>query len=169
VKVLFLWLPCETFTPSEVNVLKAFASEGGRIIFVGEHDGFYGSCIPTENQLLIDLATQGDPNIPHMRNVGRALDGNYNTIPLPGLRHQITTGMQDITVAASSQILPGPNDFPLYFSREDPTAVLAGVARIDVTPLPIVEGIVLPAAKPVISLPPLFRPDGTRVPPPPAP
>ena len=47
VKVLFLWLPCQEYSREEVNVLKAFASEGGRIIFVGEHVDFFGACIPT--------------------------------------------------------------------------------------------------------------------------
>jgi hypothetical protein len=129
VKTLFLLFPCEAYTRDEVNALKLFASEGGRIIFLGEHQGFYGPCIPVQNQFLRDMGAQ-------MTNTGQATDAG--TLPPEFIRpHQITEGMTiGFEVAASSHIVPGPNDYPLILSREFPGAVLAGVARIDVTPLP---------------------------------
>ena len=40
VKVLFLWLPTVPYKGVEINALKQFAADGGRIVFVGEHSGF---------------------------------------------------------------------------------------------------------------------------------
>jgi len=58
-------------------------------------------------------------------------------LPSTSLRpHQITTGMTDVTVACASVIVPGPNDYPLFYDSTN-TKVLAGVAKIDVTPIPV--------------------------------
>jgi YVTN family beta-propeller protein len=128
VKAIFLWLPTVAYTPAEVNTLKNFANEGGRIVFIGEHSGFYGTSIPLQNDFLTKMGAV-------MRNVGQAIDSGL--LPASQLRpHQITTGMTGVSVAASSVITLGPNDFPLYYSVASPTDVLAGVAKIDVSPLP---------------------------------
>ena len=49
--------------------------------------------------------------------------------------HQITQGMAAVRVSCSSVIEPGPNDVAFLFDSSN-TKVLAGVAKIDVTPLP---------------------------------
>jgi hypothetical protein len=133
--VLVLWNPTTFFSSTEINAFKKFASEGGRILFVGEHSGFY-SGIPVENQLLLDMGAA-------FTNIGAQIDcllsgtDPYPIIPAASLRsHQVMTGVTQVTLACSSQAVPGPNDFALFFDRGN-TVALAGVAKIDLTPLPI--------------------------------
>ncbi|WP_337845404.1 ABC transporter [Thermus sp.] len=129
VKVIFLWNPRETFTPQEVNALKAFADEGGRVVFIGEWQGYYDA-ITLENDFLAKMGAV-------MTNTGQAVDCGYNTLPQASLRpHQITQGMTDITIACSSVLIPGPNDYPLYYDHTN-TKVLSAVATIDTTPIPL--------------------------------
>ncbi len=129
VKVLILCLPTIPYTRGEINAMKSFSAQGGRIIFVGEHSQFYGAGIPIENQFLIDMGAV-------MRNIGDFVDCGYNTLPASSLRsQQIMTGLTDLTIACASVITLGPNDFALFYDRTN-TRVLAGVAKVDVTPLP---------------------------------
>ncbi|WP_240695322.1 ABC transporter [Thermus caldilimi] len=150
VKVIFLWNPRETFTNAEINVLKAFAAEGGRVVFIGEWQGYYDA-ITLENDFLGKMGAV-------MTNIGEAVDCGYNTLPGTSLRpHQITQGMTDVTIACSSVLVPGPNDYPLYYDSTN-TRVLSAVATIDTTPLPL--GFVQPARVMVSpqSLHPLLNP-----------
>jgi hypothetical protein len=130
VKVLFLYLPTVFYTVPEINAMKQFASQGGRIVFIGEHSGFYGGGFPAQNDFLSKMGAV-------MTNVGDAIDCGYNTLSAASLRtHQVTTGMTDVTIACSSQILLGPNDFALYYDLSN-SRVLSGVAKIDTVPLPV--------------------------------
>lgn len=128
VKVVFLWNPLVPYTPEEINAFKAFASEGGRVVFVGEWDEYYGSGIDLENQFLVDMGAV-------MTNIGEALDCGYTDLPAESLRpHQITTGMTGVRVACASVIVPGEEDYPFLYDSTN-TQVLAGVAKIDTTPI----------------------------------
>ncbi len=130
VKVVFLWNPMVPYTTAEINVFKQFAGEGGRLVFVGEWDGYYGSGIALENQFLLDMGAV-------MTNIGNAVDCGYNDLPAASLRpHQITTGMTGVRIACASVIVPGPQDYPLFYDSTN-TMVLAAVAKIDTTPLPL--------------------------------
>ena len=126
VKVIFLMLPIEQFTSAEIDVFKQFSADGGRIVFVGEHDGFYGTGIPTENQFLIDMGAQ-------MTNTGGAVDCGRITLPGSSLRqeHQIMEGLTDLDMGCASVIDPGPQDFALFYDTSN-TLLLAGVAKVDV-------------------------------------
>jgi hypothetical protein len=56
VKVIFLWNPTTSFQKQEVNALKTFMSEGGRVVLVGENKDFVGANgITAANRLLKDL------------------------------------------------------------------------------------------------------------------
>ena len=126
VKVIFLWNPLVDYTVDEINALKDFAAEGGRVVFVGEHSGFYGAGIPIENAFLLNMGAV-------MTNIGNAVDCGYNVLPNASLRpHQVTTDMSEVTIACASVIVPGPSDYPLYYDSTN-TQVLAGVATIDTT------------------------------------
>lgn len=129
VKVIFLWLPRVAYTVAEINALKSFANEGGRIVFIGEWDGFYGATgLAVENQFLINMGAV-------MRNIGQAVDCGYNTLPAASLRpHPITRDMTNLTIACASVIQLGPNDFPLFYDQSN-TRVLGGVAQIDTNPI----------------------------------
>jgi hypothetical protein len=127
VKTIILWLPTQAYTTAEINAFKQFAEEGGRVVFIGEHSGFYGTWIPIENAFLNAMGAV-------MTNTGGAVDCGYVTLPGSSLRpHQITAGIEDLTIACSSVILPGPNDFVLYFDTGG-TQALSGVATIDTGP-----------------------------------
>jgi hypothetical protein len=133
VRVLILWNPNIFYGTSEINAFKRFAAEGGRIIFVGEHSQFY-SGVPVENQLLLDMGAE-------FTNIGATIDclqavtDPYPVIPSASIRaHQVTAGLNQVTLACSSQAVPGPNDFALFFDRGN-TVALAGVAKIDLTPV----------------------------------
>lgn len=129
VKVIVLWTPTQTFTDPEINALKLFAQHGGRIVFVGEFDGYYGEYFPVENAFLSSMGAQ-------MTNIGgtyACTDGQ--DLPDSSLRAtQVTTGLDGLTMECSSEVSPGPNDFIFAY---DVTGVhaLAGVAHIDTTPL----------------------------------
>ncbi|MBC7895942.1 MAG: ABC transporter [Cytophagaceae bacterium] len=128
-KSIWLWTPLQAFTVEEVNALKQFANEGGRVVFIGEFLGYYPqSGIDLENQFLLDMGAV-------MTNTGGAVNCGYNTLPATSLRpHQITTGVSTLTIACSSVLIPGPNDFPLYYDLAN-TNVLSAVATIDVNPI----------------------------------
>ena len=139
VKVIFLWTPRASYSVAEINALKQFAEDSGRIVFVGEWDGYYGAAgIAVENSFLQDMGAV-------MTNTGGAVDCGFNDLPASVLRpHQITTGMNGVRVACASIIVPGPQDFPLFYDSSN-THVLAGVATIDTTPLPAAAPALAPA------------------------
>lgn len=128
-KEIWLWLPVEAFDKDEINALKLFASEGGRVLFIGEWAGYYPPAgIAVENQFLLDMGAV-------MTNTGGAVDCGYQVVQPASLRpHQITAGLTGLTMACSSVLLPGAQDFPLYLDQAN-TNVLSAVATIDVTPL----------------------------------
>lgn len=131
IKLLFLVLPNTPYSDAEINVLKQFAGEGGRIVFIGEHGGFYPTQIETvENPFLAKMGAQ-------LTNTGATIDCGYNTLPQTSIRpHQITEGLTNVTMACASQITLGPNDYALVYGS-DGVSIIAAVARIDVTPLPL--------------------------------
>jgi hypothetical protein len=158
VKVLILWNPTTFYSSTEINAFKKFAGEGGRILFVGEHSGFY-SGVPVENQFLLDMGAA-------FTNIGATIDclvnatDPYPIIPAASIRnHQVMTGVNQVTLACSSQAVPGPNDFALFFDRGN-TVALAGVAKIDLTPLPV--GAPRPPRAAVTVPPPAARGTGVR-------
>jgi hypothetical protein len=140
VKVIFLWNPRIAYTRTDINGFKAFASEGGRIVFIGEHVGFYlQTGIDTENQFLADMGSQ-------FTNVGDVLACIETILPPNIAQHQTTAGMTSVTIACASEALPGPNDFPLFI--ESTGKAVAGVAKISTVPLPAPPGVVDAAAQP---------------------
>jgi hypothetical protein len=124
VKVIFLWMPMTVIPTNEVNALKQFAAEGGRLVVVGENGGYYNVGIETENKLLADLGSE-------LENQGDCAWG-------PGVLesdHQLVSGMTTITIACASTMTPGPNDY-VVVRAPGSGAVIVAVTRIDLTPLP---------------------------------
>ena len=129
VKLLVLALPTVSFAWNEINAIKSFSAEGGRVLFVGEHAGYYGPGIGVENDFLTSMGAV-------MRNLGQSIDCGYVVIPGSNIQaHQITNGLTELTVACLSVLQLGPNDFSLMTSVEVPGAVLMAVAKVDLTPL----------------------------------
>jgi hypothetical protein len=135
VKVIILALPMTPYSAAEINALKAFAGEGGRIVFVGEYEGFYGDGIGVENDFLTSMGAV-------MTNTGGEVDcadeAGYKVLPSTSLRsHQVTGGLTQLTIACASVLDPGPDDYPLFYDRSG-ESLLGAVAKVDLTPLPII-------------------------------
>ena len=134
VKVIFLVNPLVQYTVAEINTLKQFASEGGRIVFVGEYDTYYGPGIALENQFLLNMGAV-------LFNSGGALDCSYTVLPETSNRdHPIMAGVGDLTIACASVIEPGEGDFPLFYDTTN-TSVLGGVAKIDTAPISVLKRV----------------------------
>lgn len=134
VKVVMLVMPLVQYSVEAINSLKSFAAEGGRIIFMGEHDEIYGAGIPIENDFLISMGAV-------LRNTGGYVDclerqgQPHIEISSNSLReHPIMEGINSLSIACASIIEPGPDDFPLFYDTTN-SHVLGGVAKIDVTPI----------------------------------
>jgi len=151
IKVIFLWLPTVQFNLAEINNLKSFSSEGGRIVFIGEHAQFYGAGIPIENNFFLNMGAQ-------MTNAGGLFDCGFAIEPASSLRpHQVTTGVTQITVACASEVIPGPNDYPFMYDLTN-THVLAAAAKVDVTP----SVVLLSKPSPKSRTAPMVTSDGIR-------
>jgi hypothetical protein len=154
VKSIWLWNPRVAFTVNEINALKQFASEGGRIVFIGEWDGFYTPIgIAVENQFLRDMGAI-------MRNTGGAVDCGNVVLPGSSLReHQVMEGLTNLGIACASVIDPGPQDFILFYSLNGQN-VLGGVARIDTSPL-VGTGTTAPYAQTRRTIDPRMNPNSS--------
>lgn len=126
VKVVFLIVPGAPLGQADLNGLKQFASEGGRVVLITDNDAWLsGTTFEGQNQILSDLGV-------HMTiNPGCAA---YYYIPAEG-SHQATMGVSQLYMACASTITMGPGAYTLF---RDPTnsQVVVAVAKIDVTPLP---------------------------------
>lgn len=136
VKVVVLWMPLITYSTDEVNALKRFAGEGGRILFIGEHINFYGQAgIDLENQLLAAMGSQM-VNLPNLFDCQGATDPPdlYFYTPSASLRsHPLLDGVSRLGYVCAAEIQAGPNDFPLFYDTTN-LHPLAAVAKIDLTP-----------------------------------
>lgn len=133
VKAIFIWTPQRAYDTLEINTLKAFAAQGGRIIFLGERVPYYGqfNIDSVENRFFRDMGAQ-------LTNTGAdvALASPY-IVPKSGIRaHQTTAGVDSLGFDAASIVNPGPNDFALVVDVLGQQVVLGAVAKIDLTPLP---------------------------------
>jgi hypothetical protein len=128
VKVVFVWNPSVTLPASDVNALKKFASEGGRVVIVGENGGYMGTeGLAAENQLLADLGAQ-------LTNSG-SCDAPYGHPAVAAGSHQLLDGVTELDMACASSMTPGPNDYVLFRDRDN-NNVVGAVAKIDFTPIP---------------------------------
>jgi len=128
VKVIFILLPMATVPVEDVNGLKQFAGQGGRVVVVGENQWVMGTTgLAAENQLLQDLGAQ-------LTNQGGCLVNSGEYAQAEGT-HQMVTGLTQILMACASPMIPGPDDFVLF--RAPTGEVVGAVAKIDLTPLPI--------------------------------
>lgn len=134
VKLMILWVPSRAYDTLEINTLKAFAAEGGRILYLGERLPYYGqfNIDSVENRFFREMGAQ-------LSNTGAdvALAAPY-IVPKSGIRtHQTTTGVDSLGFSAASIVVPGANDFALVIDTPaGQGSVLGALAKIDLTPLP---------------------------------
>ncbi len=158
VKLLMITMPGIPFAVSEINGLKTFASQGGRIIFFGENGGYYSFGLPLENAFLASMGAL-------MTNTG-ACDAPgviVNSVP-----HQLTTGISasgpgGFYMNCVSHINLGPNDFALM-TEIGTGLVMAGIAKIDYTLLPLPSRSLAPPSVDGIAAQQLRNADGSPAP-----
>ncbi|MGH7664629.1 MAG: hypothetical protein ACRENI_10095 [Gemmatimonadaceae bacterium] len=133
VKVVFLVLPTQAYTVNEINALKTFASEGGRVVFFGEY------CDPERNLVYCDgvsiendlLAALGVPLAFRLGTFASPL-----AIAASGIRsHQITAGVAGFTFLGTSGLTLGAGATPLIVlsAPEAADIVLAAESPIETT------------------------------------
>ncbi len=135
VKVIFLMMPGTTFAKAEYNALKTFASEGGRIVYVGENGGYYSYGLTLQDTF---IRTMGGV----MTNTGSCDAGGWIVKPYA---HQLSTGIGEDNATGFymncvSRLNLGPNDYAIF---RDPRTliggqmtVMVGAAKIDYALIP---------------------------------
>lgn len=130
VKILMLIMPDYPYSFAEIYAFKRFASEGGRIVFMGEHEAFYKEGIYIENQFLLNMGV-------NLRNSGGSVDcldfegqAPRKLIGSSIKKHPLMRGITGLSIGCASVIEPAEGDFPLFYDSTN-TYVLGGVAKIN--------------------------------------
>lgn len=132
IKVVFLWLPTQGFDAEEIKALKTFAADGGRIVFIGENEAYYGPGIAIENTFLKAMGAR-------MENKGgTVLSGRTLFKATVGSGHQLLQRAPTILANLVSSIELGPQDYPLYVDASG-KHIVAAVAQINVNILERIE------------------------------
>lgn len=157
IKAILLLNPTTPFSNVEINALKQFASEGGRLIFVGEHYDYYGAgaggtdFIETvENPFLQAMgAVLRNPGI-NGKTPGNGVYACPGTASGSGIRtHQLSTGVTAVAFACSTEVELGPNDFAIFtVNDQNAERILVAAAKIDVTPIELGSALRRPSNAP---------------------
>lgn len=124
VKVVFLWNPTVSFQKKEVNALKSFMTEGGRIVFVGENKDFVGANgINALNRLLNDLRVPMQVNSDNV-------DCAATTLAASSINgaNLIMSGVGSLAINCASSTTMSASDPDRLFTDSSDSAVLGGVA-----------------------------------------
>ncbi len=138
VGLLFLWLPRQIYTMDEINALKQYVTEGGRIVFMGEESGYYdGAGKATLDQFLADMGSGARVK------VGAFDCGGYRDLSLrEEVIHRLTSWSPGVRVQCTGALTTGFLDFNLF---HDATGKVVTGASVAVDTLPIVaHGLVVP-------------------------
>lgn len=128
VKLIIIHTPATTIAFSEINGLKSFAAQGGRILFVGENNGYYGYQ-SVETAFL------------------RAMGSSITIVPacaawgevVRSVAHPLTAGVSLTGAGGFYQICSsyhtghGANDTPIMYDAAN--LVVGSVVKVNTTPL----------------------------------
>jgi hypothetical protein len=127
VRSIWLWTPTVEFTTAEVNALKQFVTEGGRILFIGENAGFYGAAgMATMNNFFIRMGVsiRGISGTSHV-----GYQTSTNIVP-----HPLTAGVDALRWAGGGVLEVGPEADLMFYDMTG--ALLVGATEpIDPAPL----------------------------------
>ena len=133
VKVLMYVQFCAGYTAAQANMLRAFAAEGGRIVYVGDDNASLPlKCSP--NRFPLGLGA----NVTLVRGsvgCGGVLLSSASLRP-----HLITAGVQDLEVDCASELVPGSAATALFYDASG-TRALGVASPVNTTPLSEEEGI----------------------------
>lgn len=130
VRLIFLLTPMVPYTTAEISAFKKFAADGGRIVFIGENESWYGKGIAIENSFLQSMGAQLE------NKGGTVLEGMTVLRPSAGSVHQILKDVPSILTNRVSTIKLGPQDYPLFLDKTG-THIVVAVAQINVNANPI--------------------------------
>lgn len=134
VKVVILHLPSisNPITIPEINGIKAFLAQGGRVLYIGENSGFQYT-LSEATSLLSAMGASTTAT-------GSCAWGTVTVYP-----HQLTTGIANNTfnIACASIINPGAGDYVLM--RDASGNAIAVVAHVNTTPIPPASIVAPPA------------------------
>lgn len=130
VRLVFLLTPMVPYSAAEISAFKQFAADGGRIVFIGENESWYGKGIAIENSFLQSMGAQLE------NKGGTVLEGMTVLRPAAGSMHQILKDAPSILTNRVSTIKLGPLDYPLFMDKTG-THIVVAVAQINVNANPI--------------------------------
>ncbi|HUF27367.1 MAG TPA: hypothetical protein VMM18_10355 [Gemmatimonadaceae bacterium] len=133
VKLIVLVMPCQAYNVTEVNALKQFAAEGGRIALFSEFQGFYGdgwqTCSAAQNQLARELGSG------ITLAGGQFQCGQHFTLPAIWIvSHQITAGMTEVTMGCSSRLFADTSVRELIYDPGENLLAAAGPVSASAVP-----------------------------------
>jgi hypothetical protein len=130
VGLLLLWLPREVFTVDEINALKQFVAEGGRIVYLSEEAGYAGATgRATLDQFLADMGS-----------AARSGDGAFDCGEYRALRktefplHRLSEWPPTVRVRCTGALTTGFLDFNLFHDASHRVVTGASVA-VDTAPI----------------------------------
>jgi hypothetical protein len=143
VRSIWLWTPRVEYTNAEINALKQFIVEGGRIMFIGESAGFLGAAGQAAMNGFLERMGVEMRLIPGTSHVGYVT--STNIVP-----HPLTAGIQALRWAGGGVLSAGPETDPMFYDATG--ALLVGATEpIDPTP---VTGREVFAPRPMIPVDP---------------
>ena len=148
VRVFWMWTPTEVLTSAEVNVLKAFAARGGRIVFNADFkDSWYTSS--HHANIATALLTQLGTGIISTGN----LVGSTGVIVAP--EHPIMAGVSSVSFGSPGDMTVSSPGVPLV--TDSGGKVLIATAPVNITPVASSSALLAAPAQivwPTIKLPP---------------
>jgi hypothetical protein len=127
VRSIWLWTPQVEYTNAEINALKQFVVEGGRILFIGENASFYGAAgLATMNNFFIRMGVS-------IRGIAGTSHVGYQNSTNIVTTHPLMAGIQTLRWAGGG-VLEGADLDEMFFDQTG--ALLVGATEaIDPTPL----------------------------------
>jgi hypothetical protein len=136
--LLFLWLPREIYTVEEINTLKQYVAEGGRIVYIAEESGYYDAAgRATLDHFLADMGSAA------RTQVGAFDCGGYRDLPkMEYPLHRLTEWPPTVRVRCTGALTTGFLDFNLFHDATNKVVTGASVA-VDTLPI-VAHALVIP-------------------------
>lgn len=128
VKMLILHAPTGTFSTAEVNALKSFISQGGRILYIGENS-FFQYTLTAANLLVAQMGGSTTSN-------GACAFGLVTTVSHPLTTGVAASGSGSVNVACASTMTAGTGDVVLMTFGGSPVVV---IVKVTTTLLPLLR------------------------------
>lgn len=121
-RVIVVWGMINGFTSAEVNALRAFVLEGGRVVFVGDHPGATTLVNPnTSNNVYAQLGIS-------VRNITfNGATNNETLLPNPLASHPVLSGVKEVYIGGGGATTYGEAALPLLIADRGPVVIVAKI------------------------------------------